>query len=364
MLTKADVERLLTDSSVDTRAATAEAIASEFDGGQFTAKERELAEGIFRAMMQDAELRVRRALAENLKNSGLVPHDIALTLAKDVTEVATPILEFSQVLTDADLVEIISTADADKGVAIAKRETVSEEVSGALVDMGRKEVAATLLSNDGAEISENSLQTVLTEFGGSDDIQSRVANRGKVPVKVAEKLVNLASANLQQYLTTQYDLSSDLLADAVIQSRERATLSILGPNSKDGDIEVLVRQLNRNGRLTPTIILRALCMGDQAFFSAALAELVGIPVHNAELLIHDSGSLGLKSAFEKAGLPEGLYPAVRVAVDVLKETEYDGEPHDRERFTRRVLERILTQFEAMDSDDIDYLLGRLSRLAA
>ena len=34
--------------------------------------------------------------------------------------------------------------------------------------------------------------------------------------------------------------------------------------------------------------------------------------------------------------------------------------YDRERFTRRVIERILTQFESLGSENLDYLLRKLS----
>ncbi len=47
------------------------------------------------------------------------------------------------------------------------------------------------------------------------------------------------------------------------------------------------------------------------------------------------------------------------------ETEYDGEENDRERFRRRMIERILTQVENpdldMDEENIDYLLTKISQ---
>ena len=58
-------------------------------------------------MIKDAEVRVREALAQNLKENPDLPHDVALSLAQDVDQVALPILQFSDVLTDDDLIEII-----------------------------------------------------------------------------------------------------------------------------------------------------------------------------------------------------------------------------------------------------------------
>lgn len=48
------------------------------------------------------------------------------------------------------------------------------------------------------------------------------------------------------------------------------------------------------------------------------------------------------------------------AIQVAGETEYDGEEGDRERFQRRMIERIITNFEdpdeAMGDENIEYLM--------
>ena len=128
-LTQDDVSRLLSDPSVDTRVETAAKIADGFNAGALSDGERKMAEEIFRVMVKDAEVRVREALALNLKESSGIPHDVAVSLAKDVEQVALPVLQFSDVLTDDDLIEIIASQSPEKQVAIAKRKNVSDNVS-------------------------------------------------------------------------------------------------------------------------------------------------------------------------------------------------------------------------------------------
>src|SRR3954454_21847550 len=106
MLTEADVQRLMASPSSDVRAETAEKLALAFDAGTLTDSERQLAEAIFRVMMKDVEVMVREALARNLKETADLPRDVALSLAKDVESVALPVLQFSTVLSDTDLIEI------------------------------------------------------------------------------------------------------------------------------------------------------------------------------------------------------------------------------------------------------------------
>lgn len=360
-LSASDVELLLGESSAEARASTVAKIAMDFEQGHMDDSARAIAEDIFRHLARDVEVRVRKALSENLKESRIVPHDVALTLAKDVIEVAEPILKSSQVLTDEDLVEIVRTQPAASLVAVAQRETVAEAVSEALVDSGNEDVVVTLVSNKGAQVSEATFDKVLDEFSDSDKIMESVAHREKLPVKLAERLVTMVSAHLQEHLVNHHELPPDVVAGVIAQSREKATLELLTPESAAVDVDELVEQLHHNARLTPSIILRAICTGDTAFFEAALARLADVTPINAHVLIYDAGNLGLHELYRKAKLPEAMYPAIRVAVTVTREMAYDGEAGDRRRFRSRMIERFLTQFDGVDVANLEYLLARIGQ---
>ena len=257
-LSASDVERLLHESSAEFRAETVAKIAVEYETGDMDDGARQIAEDIFRHLARDVEVRVRQALSENLKESRIVPHDVALTLAKDVIAVAEPILKSSQVLTDEDLVEIIETQPAASLVAIAQRATVPEAVSEALVDNGDEIVVVTLVANQGAEVSETTFGKVLDTYPENDKVKESVVRREKLPVKLAERLVTMVSAHLQEHLVKNHELSPEVAAGVIKQSREKATLELLGSESSAADVDRLVEQLHVNRRLTPTIILRAI----------------------------------------------------------------------------------------------------------
>jgi uncharacterized protein (DUF2336 family) len=366
-LTGEDVAKLLTDPSAEMRAKTAAKIAADFGDSVLTDTERKLAEEILRLMVKDAEVRVREALAHNLKENPRLPHDMAKSLAHDVDSVALPVLQFSEVLNDADLIEIVRGQGAIKQIAIAKRPTVSESVSDALVDTGDENVVTNLVSNDGAEISETSLQRVVDDFGDRENIQDAMVHRPKLPITVSERLVTMVSEGMKEELARRHELPADMATDLILQGRERATISLSTESDKD-ELEKLIRQLHENGRLTPSIVLRALCMGDLNFFEAAMVQLTGVPLVNIRQLIHDSGDLGLRGVWHRAGLPDAHFMAVRAAIDVARETEYDGGENDRERYSRRMIERILTQYGDLgvefDSDDLEYLLTKMNELPA
>lgn len=360
-LSASDVKLLLGEPSAEVRARTATKIAVEFERGHLDGAARRIAEDIFRHLARDVEVRVRKALSENLKESRIVPHDVALALAMDVIEVAEPILKSSQILTDEDLVEIVRTKPMTSLVAVAQRQTVAETVSDALVDNGNEDVVVTLVSNRGAEVSPATFEKVLDSYSESDRVKQSVAHRDKLPVKLAERLVTMVSVHLQQHLVTHHELPPAVASRIIAQSREKATLELLSPQSNAVDVDELVKQLHDNRRLTPTIILRALCTGDIAFFEAAMARCANVSAINAHVLIYDAGSLGLHELYRKTGLPEAMYPAIRVAVNVTREMTYDGEANDRERFRSRMIERFLTQFEGIDVANLEYLLARIGQ---
>ena len=369
-LTQRDVERLLTDPSVDARADTVRKIAEDFQDQSFSPEQREMALQIFEIMTKDAEIRVRMALSEHLKECPDIPRDIAMALAQDVDAVAVPFLEFSEALSDADLIEIIRSVGDVKQCAVARRPSVSSELAESLVEQGSERVVTTLMNNEGATVTEETLDLALDRYAQSEAVSGAVTRRPGLPVHIAERLVNQVSESLERHLANRQSLSPDLTSDLILQVRERATLGLIDPRFGIGDAEQLVRSLEENGRLTGSIILRALCFGDIGFFEAALARLARVPLANARILVHDANRRGIQGLWDKAGMPKALFPAVVVGIEIVAEMGYDGEAHDRERFRRRMLERVLTQCEGtdpskprIDPENLEYLLRKLGDLS-
>ena len=358
-LSKDDVARLLADPSADTRADVATKLAQEVDGKTLTADERAIAEDILRVLSRDAALRVRQALAEQLKESHSLPHDVAMALAHDVESVSLPILTHSVVLSDADLVEIVRGSGGAKQAAIAARPRVSAVVAEAIVDADQPEALAKLVGNDGAELREQVLQRVLERHGDKDEINKPMAGRAELPITVLERLVAAATAGLSEVLAKRGDLPDQLTSDLILNTRERATATLLSPDSVAAESLNLARHLQASGRLTAPLIIRAMCLGDLAFVEAAFSVLGDVPLHNARLLIYDAGPLGFKAIFERCRLPMQFLELFRIALQVAQQTEFDGGENDRERHRQRMLERILTQYDKLGAEDLDYLLGKV-----
>lgn len=367
-LSRDDVERLLDDPSSAHRAETAAKVARGFGEGALSASERRLAEDIFRHLARDAELSVREALAAHLKQSPDLPPDVARRLAEDVDSVALPVLQYSAVLSDDDLVAIVREGRQNRQLAIASRSHVSETVSDALIDNGDATVVARLIDNEGARIADAAYERALAAHGREGSVGDSLARRGDLPAGVAARMIAAVAEQLQDYLINRTSLSPDAATDLILQARERALVELVGsrPIQDEAELERLVEQLAKAGRLSPWLVLRTLCFGDLAFFEASLARLARVPLANARILIHDEGELGLGSICRRAGLPERLLPAFRTALEVRLETDYDGTGNDRRRFVERMLERLLTvgEHSTLEPADREFLTRKLTQMAA
>ncbi|MCA0199584.1 MAG: DUF2336 domain-containing protein [Proteobacteria bacterium] len=367
-LTMEDVNLLKKDPSPAVRAGTAAKLAQQFNASAFAPAELALAEQIFRLMVRDAEVRVREALSANLRANPRLPHDVAVSLARDVDSVALPILSASEVLTAEDLLQIIASQGSPSRLdAIAGRREVDARVSDAIVQNGSETVVAKLLANPGAAIAEPTFHKVVDKFGHSEAVQEPLVHRDALPITIVERLVTRVAEHLRTHLLSTHKISSDIALELILQTRERATVGLAMGVSEES-LKALVAQLQDNNRLTGSIVLRAICMGNLRFFEHALARLAALPVDNARALIHDPGSRGLQTIWTKARLPDAGYPAAQAALSVIAQTELDGRDLDPERYSRRIIERILTQYENIgvefDNDDLEYLLAKVAQVPA
>jgi uncharacterized protein (DUF2336 family) len=357
-LSRADVDKLLAQPSALLRAELAEKVGRDFDNQTLTASEVQIAQDIIRILAADIEATVRANLAQSLRCSNRLPHDVAVRLANDIDHVALPILTNSNLLTPDDLIEVVRGSSPLKQQAIAGRRDLPEVVSDELIAQAHVAAVTALMQNSSAHISESSFGKALDRFSENADLKEGMARRGTLPLTISERLVTLVSDRLKGYLVEHHELSSKVGTDLVLQSRDITTIR-LSYGHGERELERLAREMHSHGRLTPFLVLRALCLGDMAFFEAAMAIFAGVPVSNARLLIADDGPNGLKALFDKSALPPRLFPAMRVAVDVVRGVQFDGAEDDLERYRAQVIVRILTQFEQFDEDDLDYLMDKL-----
>src|SRR5579885_3004064 len=130
-------------------------VASLFEQQEslFSQRERELAADILKRLSKEVEMSIRIALAERVADDPKAPHELVLLLVDDRIEVARPILARSPVLSDQDLIRIITPGSFDHQIAIAERHSIGVSVSAALARGACEAAVLALLRNPTAAIA-------------------------------------------------------------------------------------------------------------------------------------------------------------------------------------------------------------------
>ncbi len=354
-----DVERLLTEETPDVRIDVLKKIAESHNKKKYSQNELQLAEQVFRLLVKDTEISVRETLAMMLKDNPNIPRDIIIALARDADSVALPIIEYSTLLTDNDLIALIHSAKhANKLSAIARRKHVSEPISIALVETRNSTIISQLLKNLGALIPESLYQNIIRDHSKIKDVMDAVAERPGLPVTIVEKVISLVSDTLADRLRNHYNISATAIAHEAEKTREVATLKLID-GQHTHEVEKLVDQLQAFGRLTPSIILTSLCRGNLYFFETSLARLSNIPVRNAQLLIHDKGGLGFKALYGKAALPDKFFGACKLLLSIVADMQRTGQKID----SNLLVQNLISQSSGKNIDNLSYIIALIRQTA-
>ena len=363
-LTEIDIRRLIQSSDEDERAEAAHKLCRSMEKAELDEQDRAAAQKILRLMANDAAELVRRAMTVTLKSSDLIPRDVARRLAADVDSVALPLINFSPVFADEDLIEIVRAGSAVRQTAVAGRPTVSRDVADAVAEVGAETAVRALAANDNADIAENALGRCVDRFGSSPEVIAALAYRQVLPLSVTERLVEMASEAVREHLVTRHSVAPETAIRLASFARERATVDLVDQASSRADLPQFVAGLNARKALNGSLMLRALARGQMALFEHGMAELAGTPHQRAWLMIHDAGPLGLKAIYDRAVLPPRLFQAFRAGVDTWRTLQAEGVDTTDDAFRQQMLERFLTQRPNAPREDLAYLMERLDQAPA
>jgi uncharacterized protein (DUF2336 family) len=247
-----------------------------------------------------------------------------------------------------------------KQVAVATRERVTGRVAKVLVATRSPAIVTTLLGNQGAEITEPSYHMIMDGFANDTAIQGLLVERAALPLTVTERLIQVVSDVLRDRLIEKHALPPEIATELLNQARERALFHGAASAPRAFNVEAFAIRLNSKGKLTPTLLMRALCLGDLPFFEAGMAVRAGIAVRNAAELIADRGPLGFKGLYEKSRLAPELYRAFRAALDVLGEVREGGQDIWSPAHTQLILDRVMQEYDEACPAGLEYLLSQMS----
>ncbi len=364
-LTQDDIDRLLRRARPETKLEVLDKVKSCYLADNLSAEDIKIAEQIILLLSKDAAVRIRSALAESLQKNNKVSKDIILQLAYDVEEVATPILSFSELLDEHDLLEVVQNCEEIwRYLAIAVRPALDEDVSSGLVETGHPAVVYKLLENQNAAISMPTYLTLVDNAEHDELLAIKLVERNLLPVTVAEKLMSLVSAEMCQKMRISYKIDTKIVEEEEYFINEQNIINLVNSKIDKDQLTYLIRRLHQNNRLNLSLLLRGLCGGNIEFFENGMAELANVPLNNAQKLVSDRGQLGFVALYERAGLPMGMFDSVRLLFNVVYRAKLDKISTAQPYYSEYIMDKIYKNYDENMHDNMVYILSLLEQQAS
>lgn len=282
-----------------------------------TNRVREMAIAVLEKLAQDQAPRVRQILAEEIKSTDCVPTHIIQKLARDIEiAVCGPILEYSPLLTDDDLLEIVATGKVQGAIeSIASRADVSEDVSDALVATLDVTAVAALLNNENAQIREETLDRIIDNAEGVEEWHRPVTMRPELSLRALRRVAGFVAFSILEDLSEHTDLSSDVEAFLKKRVRERLeTEQDLEPGLADKNLGAeRARDLIAARNMKPDQLQDAIDAGDREFVVAALSGLTGNTENFVNRILSSRTGKAITALCWRSGMP------MRVALSLQSE---------------------------------------------
>lgn len=308
---------LARDPDEDVRADLARKVATVLPG--LSAQERERAGALVLQVVsdlaRDQAARVRGIVAEALKDAAHVPPDLVAGLARDAdAAVAAPVLQFSPLLTDADLLEIIAGAPASGALAaIARRAGLAAAVSDAIVAVDDDAAVAALLANGSAQIREETLDLIVERAPAHASWHEGLVRRPLLPARLAGRIAGFVADALLAMLQQRADLDPSVRRTVAAEVARRVAAGgepAPEPQGETAD-ERAAREL-RAGTLDGDAVDSALQAGDRPFARAALAALAAVTPEAAERILGSRSAKGIVALCWRAKLTANLAKQVQL----------------------------------------------------
>jgi uncharacterized protein (DUF2336 family) len=316
---------LSTDDDVEVRCNLAQQIgrlAPELDD---SSRERvgTIVNQVLDTLARDQMVRVRSELSQALKETANVSVDLIQLLAKDEeADVAGPVLEFSPVLDDNFLEEIIRNSSASEILSsISRRQDLSASVSDAVVDTRDEQAITALLSNKSTQIREETLDQLVEQAEQVPQWHQPLVDRPALSLRAITRLAEFVADSMVADLEKRHDIDAELAQSLSVTLKNRLRKNSLvdfdedPPDSRNAEEtdeasgDRAIRLFERD-ELNEETITDALDIGDRPFVIQALALLGEVSTDVVSKAVSMHSPKGITALAWNAGL--GMRTAVQL----------------------------------------------------
>jgi uncharacterized protein (DUF2336 family) len=280
-----EVEEAMASGSPTRRGKIVRHITDLFIVGSAQCAEQEIAlfDDVLTRLAVEIEISARALLAVRLAPIGNAPPRIMRALAfDDEIDVAGPVLEQSERLDEAALVETAQKKSQGHLLAISRRRSLSEPVTDVLVERGDRQVVLSTAENRGAKFSDMGFAGLVRRSEGDDRLAASVGSRPEIPPHLFLALLAKASESVRVKLAAAHPGARHEVRQVVaeVAGRIRAEARERVPDYVAA--RAYVEALRRRGRLDDRRLEAIAKVGRCEEITTALALMGELPVELVE----------------------------------------------------------------------------------
>lgn len=267
---------------------------------------RKMTYDVLEILVRDQVIRVRQVIAETLKDVADAPPAIIRMLARDCEiVVAGPVLQFSPLLSDEELLAIIAETPIPGALAaIARRAGVDASITDAIGGSLDVDAVTALLANPSAQIREETLDRLVDQAPSVAAWHRPLVERPRLSPSIARKLAAFVAEHLLRRLSERRDLDPATAREVAAAVRQRIAEETGAPPAAPAkpvdEALTRARRLKQEGKLDETAVLRALGH-DRGFVRAALAVLSELPLEVVDRVLGAHSPKGVTALAWKSG---------------------------------------------------------------
>lgn len=250
---------------------------------------------------RDALPQIRQIIAEEIKRLDTVPKALVEALAQDLELiVAAPILEYSPLLNDTDLLEIINSAPVQGALtAISRRDGLDESVADAIAAGEDADAIAALLANDSAQIREETLDSLIDRAPDHESWHEPLVLRPHLSARAVRRISRFVTAALLAELEQRHGLDPTVTREVA----ERVDERLADPDGEAAKAAAdEARDMFEQGQLDEAHILDRLGGGDREFLTHAIALRAEVTPLTVKRVWQSKSPKGITALIWKAGL--------------------------------------------------------------
>jgi uncharacterized protein (DUF2336 family) len=284
------------------------ATASELIASPLNSREQELVTDVLLALLRQAEIDLRQALADRMAAMDNAPVRLILKLAHDDILVARSVLTNSPVLNDLDLLYIIKAKDSHHWQAIAKRQTMGSVVVDALAEQRDEKTVETLAVNKTVKLTDYAFRVMGEMAQYNTDLAQPLLSRPDVPEPIARMLYKAVGNELQSYIDQKFKHAPKEVQAVVSEVvREIATPRQQASYLPTAGMMQAAMNLEGRGDLTATLMIKTLKRGQIASFVAMFSTRFRLPANTVIQMIMQPTGQSLAVACRAVGLPKAEF---------------------------------------------------------